>query len=110
MNRFDGIVEFNALSKDNLLKIVDLMIADMNVAIAEKDLHLTVTDDVKRKIVDLGYNPEMGARPLRRVIQERLEDQIADFYLDNPEVKQLTTKLVDDNIVIEEMNSTVQNS
>ena len=110
LNRFDGIVEFNALSKDNLLKIVDLMIADMNVAIAEKDLHLTVTDDVKQKIVDLGYNPEMGARPLRRVIQERLEDQIADFYLDNPEVKQLTTKLVDDNIVIEEMNSTVQNS
>lgn len=110
LNRFDGIVEFNALSKDNLLKIVDLMIADMNVAIAEKDLHLTVTDDVKQKIVDLGYNPEMGARPLRRVIQERLEDQIADFYLDNPEVKQLTTKLVDDNIVIEEMKSTVQNS
>lgn len=110
LNRFDGIVEFNALSKDNLLKIVDLMIADMNVAIAEKDLHLTVTDDVKQKIVDLGYNPEMGARPLRRVIQERLEDQIADFYLDNPNVKQLTTKLVDDNIVIEEMQSTVQNS
>ena len=93
LNRFDGIVEFNALSKDNLLKIVDLMIADMNVAIAEKDLHLTVTDDVKQKIVDLGYNPEMGARPLRRVIQERLEDQIADYYLDNPEVM-LTTKLV----------------
>ena len=110
LNRFDGIVEFNALSKDNLLKIVDLMIADMNVAIAEKDLHLTVTDDVKQKIVDLGYNPEMGARPLRRVIQERLEDQIADYYLDNPDVKQLTTKLVDDNIVIEEMKSTVQNS
>ena len=110
LNRFDGIVEFNALSKDNLLKIVDLMIADMNVAIAEKDLHLTVTDDVKQKIVDLGYNPEMGARPLRRVIQERLEDQIADFYLDNPDVKQLTTKLADDNIVIEEMKSTVQNS
>ena len=110
LNRFDGIVEFNALSKDNLLKIVDLMIADMNVAIAEKDLYLTVTDDVKQKIVDLGYNPEMGARPLRRVIQERLEDQIADFYLDNPNVKQLTTKLVDDNIVIEEMQSTVQNS
>jgi len=110
LNRFDGIVEFNALSKDNLLKIVDLMIADMNVAIAEKDLHLTVTDDVKQKIVDLGYNPEMGARPLRRVIQERLEDQIADFYLDNPDVKQLTTKLVDDDIVIEEMKSTVQNS
>ena len=110
LNRFDGIVEFNALSKDNLLKIVDLMIADMNVAIAEKDLHLTVTDDVKQKIVDLGYNPEMGARPLRRVIQERLEDQIADYYLDNPDVKQLTTKLVDDDIVIEEMKSTVRNS
>src|SRR5699024_6973450 len=110
LNRFDGIVEFNALSKDNLLKIADLMIADMNVAIAEKALHLAVTDDVKQKIVDLGYNPEMRARPLRRVIQERLEDQIADFYLDNPEVKQLTTKLVDDNIVIEEMKSTVQNS
>ena len=102
MNRFDGIVEFNALSKENLLKIVDLMITDMNAAIAEKGLHIDVTSDVKQKIVDLGYNPEMGARPLRRVIQEQLEDQIADFYLDNPDIKQLTTKLVDDNIQIED--------
>lgn len=102
LNRFDGIVEFNALSKENLLKIVDLMITDMNAAIAEKGLHIDVTSDVKQKIVDLGYNPEMGARPLRRVIQEQLEDQIADFYLDNPDIKQLTTKLVDDNIQIED--------
>ena len=111
LNRFDGIVEFNALSKEHLLKIVDLMITDMNAAIAEKGLHIEVTGDVKQKIVDLGYNPEMGARPLRRVIQEQLEDQIADFYLDNPDVKQLTTRLVDDNIQIEDgTKSTIQNS
>jgi ATP-dependent Clp protease ATP-binding subunit ClpE len=59
-----------------------------------------MTDDVKQELVNLGYNPEMGARPLRRVIQEHLEDQIADFYLDNPEVKNLLAKMDDGQIVI----------
>ncbi|WP_206222670.1 ATP-dependent Clp protease ATP-binding subunit [Weissella sagaensis] len=100
LNRFDGIIEFNALSKQNLLHIVDLMITEMNEAISEKGLHLAMTDDVKQELVNLGYNPEMGARPLRRVIQEHLEDQIADFYLDNPEVKNLLAKMDDGQIVI----------
>ena len=105
LNRFDGIIEFNALSKKNLLHIVDLMLSEMNDAISEKGLHLAMTDDVKQEIVNLGYNPEMGARPLRRVIQEHLEDQIADFYLDNPDVKNLLAEMVDGNIVIAEQTS-----
>jgi ATP-dependent Clp protease ATP-binding subunit ClpE len=72
----------------------------LNEAISEKGLHLAMTDDVKQELVNLGYNPEMGARPLRRVIQEHLEDQIADFYLDNPEVKNLLAKMDDGQIVI----------
>lgn len=84
LNRFDGIVEFKALSKDNLLKIVDLMINEVNEMLEDQKLHIDVPADVKEKLVDLGYNPEMGARPLRRVIQEQLEDNLASFYLDHP--------------------------
>ncbi|EHI73332.1 ATP-dependent Clp protease ATP-binding subunit ClpE [Streptococcus criceti HS-6] len=87
MNRFDGIVEFKALSKENLLHIVDLMLDDVNQRLSSNDLHLDVTDKVKEKLVDLGYDPKMGARPLRRTIQEHIEDAITDFYLENPSEK-----------------------
>lgn len=87
MNRFDGIVEFKALSKENLLHIVDLMLNDVNQRLSSNDLHLDVTDKVKEKLVDLGYDPKMGARPLRRTIQEHIEDAITDFYLENPSEK-----------------------
>ncbi|MGT2929040.1 AAA family ATPase [Streptococcus dentasini] len=87
MNRFDGIVEFQALSKENLLTIVDLMLEDVNNRLATNGLHLDVTAKVKEKLVDLGYDPKMGARPLRRTIQEHIEDAITDFYLDNPNEK-----------------------
>lgn len=100
LNRFDDIIEFNALTKDDLHSIVKLMLNDVNGMIAAQGLHLTVDDAVSEKLVDLGYNPAMGARPLRRVIQEQIEDRVADFYLDNPEIKQLIAHLVDDQIVI----------
>lgn len=70
MNRFDGIIEFKALSKDNLLQIVELMLADVNKRLSSNNIRLDVTDKVKEKLVDLGYDPKMGARPLRRTIQD----------------------------------------
>ena len=89
MNRFDGIIEFQALSKDNLLQIVNLMLDDVNQRLATNDIHLDVTEKVKEKLVDLGYDPKMGARPLRRTIQDHIEDAITDFYLENPNEKEL---------------------
>ena len=89
MNRFDGIIEFSALSKENLLTIVDLMLDGVNQRLANNGIHLSVTDKVKEKLVDLGYDPKMGARPLRRTIQDHIEDAITDFYLKNPNEKDL---------------------
>lgn len=100
LNRLDAVIEFNALSKANLLQIVDLMLADMQAVLVENGLSIEISADVKDRLVDLGYDPTMGARPLRRVIQDQLEDQIADFYLDNPDIKQLQAELIDDEIKV----------
>ncbi|HET5203521.1 TPA: ATP-dependent Clp protease ATP-binding subunit [Streptococcus pneumoniae] len=89
MNRFDGIIEFKALSKDNLLQIVELMLADVNKRLSSNNIRLDVTDKVKEKLIDLGYDPKMGARPLRRTIQDYIEDTITDYYLENPSEKDL---------------------
>lgn len=89
MNRFDGIIEFKALSKDNLLQIVELMLADVNKRLSSNNIRLDVTDKVKEKLVDLGYDPKMGARPLRRTIQDYIENTITDYYLENPSEKDL---------------------
>ncbi|VMH22048.1 ATP-dependent Clp protease, ATP-binding subunit [Streptococcus pneumoniae] len=89
MNRFDGIIEFKALSKDNLLQIVELMLADVNKRLSSNNIRLDVTDKVKEKLVDLGYDPKMGARPLRQTIQDYIEDTITDYYLENPSEKDL---------------------
>lgn len=93
LNRFDDIVQFNALTKEDLMKIVNLMVDDVNGMLKEKDLHITVPDDVDEKLVDLGYDPKMGARPLRRVIQEQIEDRIADYVLDHGDVHDLAAQL-----------------
>ncbi|WP_137602373.1 ATP-dependent Clp protease ATP-binding subunit [Paucilactobacillus nenjiangensis] len=105
LNRFDGIVEFNALTKEDLGKIVGLMIDDVNKMLADRDLYIHVTGPVQDKLVELGYDPTMGARPLRRVIQEQIEDRIADFVIDNPKIKNLNAKIVDGEIVIEPSNN-----
>lgn len=89
MNRFDGIIEFQPLSKENLLEIVSLMLDDVNKRLSNNGISLHVTDKVKEKLVDLGYDPKMGARPLRRTIQDQIEDAITDFYLENPTEKDL---------------------
>ncbi|HEM6532611.1 TPA: ATP-dependent Clp protease ATP-binding subunit [Streptococcus suis] len=89
MNRFDGIIEFQPLSKESLLEIVSLMLDDVNKRLSHNGISLHVTDKVKEKLVDLGYDPKMGARPLRRTIQDQIEDAITDFYLEHPAEKDL---------------------
>ncbi len=96
LNRFDDIVEFNALTKADLMKIVGLLIDDVNHMLADRNLHINVPDAVKEKLVDLGFDPKMGARPLRRVIQEHIEDQIADYVLDHADVTELTAQVDED--------------
>lgn len=100
LNRFDDIVEFNPLTKNDLVSIVSLMLNDVNDMLAQQSLTISVTPEVKTKLVDMGYNPQMGARPLRRVIQEQIEDKVADYYLDHPDVKDFKALLQNDNIVV----------
>ncbi|PLR76231.1 ATP-dependent Clp protease ATP-binding subunit [Bacillus sp. V3-13] len=87
LNRFDSIIEFSALKKEDLLQIVDIMLKDLDQTLASQGLSLEVSNEAKEKLVELGYDPAFGARPLRRVIQEQLEDAIADFIFEQPEVK-----------------------
>ena len=101
LNRFDGIIEFRALSKENLMSIVSLMLNEVNEMLAAQHLNIEVPENVKEKLVDLGYDPAMGARPLRRTIQEQIEDGIDEFYLDHPTISDFKAKLdKDDKIII----------
>ncbi|HCM90461.1 MULTISPECIES: ATP-dependent Clp protease ATP-binding subunit [Vagococcus] len=100
LNRFDGIVEFQPLSKENLLSIVALMLDEVNDLMKDQGIKLETTKEVNEKLVDLGYDPKMGARPLRRVIQEHIEDEIADYYLEHPANKNLIAILENEKIVV----------
>ncbi|MCI1284218.1 MAG: ATP-dependent Clp protease ATP-binding subunit [Lacticaseibacillus songhuajiangensis] len=100
LNRFNGIVEFSHLTKDDLGKIVDLMLTDVNRTLAKKDISLTVSSDAKAWLIEQGYDEAMGARPLRRVIERNIRDKVTDYYLDHLDDKQLQADLVDDQIVI----------
>ncbi|HEP1820131.1 TPA: ATP-dependent Clp protease ATP-binding subunit [Streptococcus suis] len=110
MNRFDGIIEFQPLSKENLLEIVSLMLDDVNKRLSNNGISLHVTDKVKEKLVDLGYDPKMGARPLRRTIQDQIEDAITDFYLENPTEKDLRAVMTSKgNIQIKTQSTSKEN-
>lgn len=100
LNRFNGVIEFSALTKTDLEHIVNLMLDDVNETLAKKDITLTVTDAAKEYLIEQGYDEAMGARPLRRVIEQQIRDQVTDFYLENPEEKHLRADLVDDKLVI----------
>lgn len=100
LNRLDDIIQFQPLSKDNLIKIVNLMLAKTNEMVADQNLHITVSEAAKEKLVEDGYDPAMGARPLRRTIQEQIEDKVADYKLDHPQANDLLAELVNDQIVI----------
>lgn len=99
LNRFDGIVEFNSLTKENLLEIIELMLDEINVALKQHSISITVDQVAKEKLVDLGYDPKMGARPLRRVIEEQIEDRIAEFYLNNPEPGHIVATVNEDGMI-----------
>lgn len=102
LNRFDSIIEFKSLEKEHLLQIVDLMLAELKETLAEQNITLDVTMEVKAKLAELGYHPAFGARPLRRSIQEQLEDSIADFILEAPEANQLEAVMEKDQIIIKQ--------
>lgn len=102
LNRLDDIVEFNALDKKDLIKIVDLMLANTNDMVKDQGLHIEVMPEAKELLVEKGYDPSMGARPLRRTIQEEIEDKVADYKLDNSAAKELKADVVDGEIVISE--------
>ena len=106
LNRFDDIIEFNALTKENLDQIVWLMLEKVDQTLQENGMSLKVSTKARQKLVELGYDPKMGARPLRRTIQDQIEDKVTDFYLDHPQVKNFYADLSDDTIVISEANVT----
>ncbi|WP_226675610.1 ATP-dependent Clp protease ATP-binding subunit [Mesobacillus jeotgali] len=100
LNRFDSIIEFKSLEKEHLLQIVDLMLSELHGTLEEQNISLEVTAEVKGKLAELGYHPAFGARPLRRSIQEQLEDSIADFILEEPDAVQLSAVIENDAITI----------
>ena len=100
LNRFNAVIEFNQLSKDDLKKIVDLMLDQVNKTLAKKDITLDVTDAAKELLMEQGYDKTMGARPLRRVIESEIRDNVTDFYLDHIDAKHLLADVVDGHIVI----------
>ena len=102
LNRLDDVIEFNELTKPDLLKIVDLMLTNTNNMVKDQGIHIDVTDAAKEKLVDEGFNPALGARPLRRTIQEEIEDKVADYKLDHTDAKNLKADVQDGKIVISE--------
>ena len=102
LNRFNGVIEFNHLSKDDLKKIVDLMLNQVNKTLAKKGITLDVTEEAKGLLMEQGYDKAMGARPLRRVVETEIRDNVTDFYLDNIDVKHLLADVKDGHIVISE--------
>lgn len=100
LNRFNGVIEFNHLSKQDLKEIVDLMINQVNATLAKKDITLDVTDAAKEFLMEQGYDKAMGARPLRRVIETEIRDNVTDFYLDHIDAKHLVADVQDGHIVI----------
>ena len=110
LNRLDDVIEFNELTKDDLIKIVNLMLDEVNNMVKNQGLQITVSDNAKKKLVEEGYNPAMGARPLRRTIQEEIEDKVADYKLDHPAAKNLLANVSDNKIVISESENVVDSA
>ena len=105
LNRFNAVIEFNQLSKEDLKKIVDLMLDQVNKTLAKKRITLDVTDAAKDLLMEQGYDKTMGARPLRRVIESEIRDNVTDFYLDHIDAKHLLADVVDGHIVISDKDA-----
>ncbi|HEL9634442.1 TPA: ATP-dependent Clp protease ATP-binding subunit [Streptococcus suis] len=102
LNRFNAVIEFKHLDKENLKAIVDLMLAQVNQTLAKKGITLEVTEAAKEFLMEAGYDKAMGARPLRRVIESQIRDKVTDFYLDNTNVTNLLADVADNEIKIDE--------
>ena len=102
LNRFNAVIEFSHLSKEDLSKIVDLMLVEVNKTLAKKDIDLTVSDAAKEYMTEEGYDEVMGVRPLRRVVEQQIRDKVTDFHLDNLDAKHLEADMEDGVLVIRE--------
>lgn len=105
LNRFNAVIEFNQLSKEDLKQIVDLMLDQVNKTLAKKQITLDVTDAAKDLLMEQGYDKTMGARPLRRVIESEIRDNVTDYYLDHIDAKHLLADVVDGHIVISDKDA-----
>lgn len=102
LNRFNAVIEFSHLSKEDLSKIVDLMLIDVNKTLAKKEIDLAVSDAAKEYMTEEGYDEVMGVRPLRRVVEQQIRDKVTDFHLDNLDAKHLEADMEDGVLVIRE--------
>ena len=102
LNRFNAVIEFSHLSKEDLSKIVDLMLVEVNKTLAKKDIDLTVSDAAKEYMTEEGYDEVMGVRPLRRVVEQQIRDKVTDFHLDHLDAKHLLADMEDGELVIKE--------
>ena len=105
LNRFNAVIEFNQLKKEDLKQIVDLMLDQVNKTLAKKEITLDVTEAAKELLMEQGYDKTMGARPLRRVIESEIRDNVTDFYLDHMDAKHLLADVVDGHIVISDKDA-----
>ena len=102
LNRFNAVIEFSHLSKEDLSKIVDLMLIDVNKTLSKKEIDLAVSDAAKEYMTEEGYDEVMGVRPLRRVVEQQIRDKVTDFHLDNLDAKHLEADMEDGVLVIRE--------
>ena len=102
LNRFNAVIEFSHLTKEDLKEIVNLMLADVNKTLAKKGISLTVSESAKDYLIEQGYDEAMGARPLRRVIEQEIRDKVTDYYLDHLDVKKLKADMANGALVISE--------
>ena len=102
LNRFNAVIEFSHLSKEDLSKIVDLMLIDVNKTLAKKEIDLAVSEAAKEYMTEEGYDEVMGVRPLRRVVEQQIRDKVTDFHLDNLDAKHLEADMEDGVLVIRE--------
>ncbi|CKI88600.1 ATP-dependent Clp protease ATP-binding subunit [Streptococcus pneumoniae] len=102
LNRFNAVIEFSHLTKEDLSKIVDLMLAEVNQTLAKKDIDLVVSQAAKDYITEEGYDEVMGVRPLRRVVEQQIRDKVTDFHLDHLDAKHLEADMEDGGLVIRE--------
>ena len=105
LNRFNAVIEFSHLSKEDLSKIVDLMLVDVNKTLSKKEIDLAVSDAAKEYMTEEGYDEVMGVRPLRRVVEQQIRDKVTDFHLDNLDAKHIEADMEDGVLVIREKDT-----